>query len=77
MSWLFEKCYFFLFSCAPGLANVDHVDTVGTSLPQVRLHVDLEVLGAEVGLSCEKHLNVLAGGVHGGREVGGRHVVGW
>ena len=38
--------------------------------------MNLEVLAAEVGLSCEKHLNVLAGGVHGGGEVGRGHLVG-
>ena len=35
----------------------------------------LEVLAAEVGLSCEKHLNVLAGGVHAWGEVGRGHLV--
>jgi hypothetical protein len=76
---------------APGLANVDDVDTVRASLPEVRLHVDLEVLGTDVALlttlveevgelrsrtnlSSEEHLNVLAGGSHGGRGVGGRHL---
>ena len=63
-------------SCAPGLANVDNVDTVRASLPEVRLHVNLEVLAAEVGLSCEKHLNVLAGCVHGRGELGRGHFVG-
>lgn len=62
--------------CAPGLANVDNVDTVWASLPEVWLHVNLEVLAAEVGLSCEKHLNVLAGGVHAGGEVRRGHCVG-
>ena len=76
---------------APGLANVDDVDTVGAGLPEVRLHVDLEVLGTDVALlttlveevdevrsrtnlSSEEHLNVLAGGSHGGGGVGGRHL---
>lgn len=29
----------------PRLANVDHIDSVWTSFPQVRLHVNLQVLG--------------------------------
>jgi len=37
-------------SNAPGLANVDDVDTVRASLPEVRLHVHLEVLGTDVAL---------------------------
>ena len=28
----------------PSLANVDHIDSVGACLPQVWLHVDLEIL---------------------------------
>lgn len=28
----------------PGFTNVDDIDAVGACLPQVRLHVDLEVL---------------------------------
>lgn len=69
----------------PGLANVDNVDTIGPGLPQVRLHVDLEVLAAEVALSSEEHLNVLLGGVEDRGEVAGSHfdglalqkLVGW
>ena len=57
----------------PGLANVQDVDTVGPGLPQVRLHVHLEVLCAEVALGSEEHLNVLLGGVEDGGEVGGSH----
>jgi hypothetical protein len=61
----------------PGLANVQDVDTVGTGLPQVGLHVNLEVLRAEVALSSQEHLNVLLGGVEDGGEVGGSHFDGW
>lgn len=63
----------------PGLANVDHVDSVWASLPEVWLHVDLEVLRAEVALSCEEHLNVLVGGIEACWEVVWRHldVCGW
>jgi hypothetical protein len=57
----------------PGLANVQDVDTVGPGLPQVGLHVNLEVLGTEVALGSEEHLNVLLGGVEDGGEVGGGH----
>lgn len=35
--------------------------------------MDLEVLGAEVALSSEEHLNVLAGGREGRGEVVGSH----
>ena len=37
----------------PGLANVDHVDPIWTSLPEVRLHVNLQVLGSKMALCCE------------------------
>ena len=43
------------------------------SLPQVRVHVNLQVLGAEVGLGSQEELNVLAGGVENAGQVGGRH----
>jgi hypothetical protein len=60
----------------PGLANVDDIDTVGPGLPQVRLHVHLEVLCAEMALGSEEHLNVLLGGVEDRGEVGRSHLVG-
>jgi hypothetical protein len=60
----------------PGLANVDHVDTVGPGLPQVGLHVHLEVLCAEMALRSQEHLNVLLAGVEDGGEVAGGHDVG-
>lgn len=47
----------------PGLANVDDIDAVWASLPQVWLHVDLEVLCANVALGGQEHLNVLSSGV--------------
>lgn len=53
----------------PGLANVDHIDTIGTSLPEVRLHVRLQVLRTEMALSSEEHLNVLGGGIEARGEV--------
>lgn len=57
----------------PGLANVHNVDTILTGLPQVLLHVSLQVLAAEVALSRQEHLDVLGGGIEGGGEVGGSH----
>jgi hypothetical protein len=57
----------------PGLANVDHVDSVRTSLPQIRLHMNLQVLRSHVALCREEHFNVLRGWVEDGRKVCGRH----
>lgn len=57
----------------PGLANVNDIDAVRTSLPEVGVHVNLEVLGTQVALSCEEHLNVLGGGVEDGGELRGGH----
>lgn len=45
----------------PGLADIDHVEAVWTGLPEVGLHMDLQVFGADVALSCDEHLNVLGG----------------
>lgn len=59
---------------APGLANVDDVHTIDTGLPQVGLHVHLEVLGTEVALGRQEHLDVLAGGIENGRQVSGSHL---
>ena len=56
----------------PGLANVDDVDAVGPRLPQVRLHVHLQVLAANMALGGQQHLNVLRRGVeHRGQILGG------
>ena len=60
-------------SDVPGLAEIDHIDTIRTRLPQVWLHVDLQVLGPEMCLGCEKHLNVLGCGVEYRRKVCGSH----
>jgi hypothetical protein len=60
----------------PGLANVDHVDAIRSGLPQVRLHVHLEVLAAEVSLRSEEHLDVLLGRVEDRGEIRGSHLVG-
>jgi len=60
--------------CLPGLADVDHVDTVRASLPEVRLHVHLEVLGTEMRLGGKQHLDVLRRRVEDGGKVGGSHL---
>lgn len=61
---------------APGLANVDNVDTVTTGLPEVRLHVHLQVLASKVSLGREEHLNVLRSGVKDAGQVVRGHLVG-
>lgn len=33
-----------LFFNSPGLANIDHIDSVRASLPQIWIHVNLQVL---------------------------------
>lgn len=60
----------------PSLANIDHVDAVLASLPQVRLHVNLQVLATQVRLGSEEHLNVMAGGVERRGQVGRGHLDG-
>lgn len=67
---------FCLCSNIPGLANVDNVDTVTTSLPEVRLHVNLQVLASKVSLGREEHLNVLRSGVKDAGQVVRGHLVG-
>jgi hypothetical protein len=39
-------------SCLPSLADVDNVNTICTSFPEVRFHMNLKILRANVGLSC-------------------------
>jgi hypothetical protein len=60
----------------PSLANVDNIDSIRASLPQVRRHVYLQVLGSEMALSCEKLLNVLGGRVEDRGELCGGHLCG-
>lgn len=60
----------------PGLANVDDIDAVWASLPEVGLHVDLEVLAANVALGGQQHLDVLSSGVERRGEVLGGHLRG-
>lgn len=49
--------------CVPSLADVDDINAIRTGLPDVGLHMHLEVLGSQVTLSCKHHLNVLGRGV--------------
>jgi len=37
----------------PCLSNIDHVDAIRTGLPQIWLHVYLQILRAEMALSSE------------------------
>lgn len=60
--------------CSPGLANVDHVDTVRASLVDVRLHVHLDVLCTEVALGGEEHLDIVGGSVEASGKVGRGHL---
>ena len=53
--------------CSPSLPNIEDIDTVSTGLPQVRLHVNLEILVAKMALRSQEHFNVLAGGVENRR----------
>ncbi len=62
-----------LESDIPGLSYVDNVDAIRASLPEVRVHVNLEVLGADVALRRQEHLDVLARGVENGGKIGRRH----
>jgi hypothetical protein len=50
-----------LDSDIPGLANVNNIDSIWASLPEVGFHMNLQVLGSQVALSCEKMLNILGG----------------
>lgn len=58
----------------PGLANVNDIDSIRTSLVEVWLHVNLQVLGSEVGLSCEEHLNILGSGIENWGELRRSHL---
>lgn len=54
----------------PGLADVEKVDTVSTTLVDVRSHLLVGVLGADVGLGGEEEGDVLLGGVESSRDLG-------
>ena len=55
---------------------MQNVDTVGPRLPQVWLHVHLQILAADVALRAQQHLDVLRRGVERRREVLSGHVRG-
>ena len=57
----------------PGFANVEDIDTIWTSLPEVWFHVHLQILGSQVALSCEKHFNILRRGIEDWRKISWRH----
>lgn len=59
----------------PGFANVNHIDSIGPRLPQVRLHVHLQILGAQVTLCCQQHLHVSGCRIEDRGQIGGRHDV--
>lgn len=61
----------------PGLSDVDNVDAIWTCLPDIWLHVGLQVLGAEMRLSGQQVFDVLAGGIKRWGEVGGSHGEVW
>ena len=53
----------------PSLADINHVDSIWTCLPKVRLHMDLQVLGPKMALCCEQHFNILGRGIEYGGKV--------
>lgn len=53
----------------PDLADVDDVNTIGTALPDVVLHMLVAVLGADVAAGRQEHLDVGFGGLEGSGEV--------
>ena len=67
----------FPLSSLPSLANIDHIDAVRTSLPQIWLHVNLQVLRAHMTLCSQEHLNILRCRIEDRGEVCGRHGCDW
>jgi len=60
----------------PGLGDVEEVDSVGSALPHVSVHVEVQVLGAEVGVGSQKLDPISVGGAKGSGErgeTGSRH----
>lgn len=58
LDWRIQKLS---YSNIPGLANVNNIDSIWASLPEVWLHVNLQVLGSQMALSGQKLLNILGG----------------
>lgn len=50
----------------PCLSDVDHIDPIWAGLPEIWLHMDLEILRAEMTLSCKQHLDILGGSIENG-----------
>ena len=62
---------------SPSLADVDNVHSIRAGFPQIGLHVHLKILGPDMTLRCEQHLDVLRGGIENGRKVGRSHLEGF
>lgn len=60
----------------PGLSNVDNVDSVLSSFEDVWSHLGVGVLGTDVGLSGQEHLDGLLVGIERGRQFRSRHIDG-
>ncbi len=60
----------------PGLANVDDIDSIRAGLPEVRFHVNLQVLASKVSSTGEQHLNVLRRGIEDRGKLGRSHLCG-
>ena len=58
----------------PGLSNIDNIDPIGASLPKIRFHMNLQVLGSQMALGCEKILNILRVGIEDWGKLRGRHL---
>lgn len=53
----------------PSLADVDHINAVRPGLPDIRLHVRLQILAAKMALCTQQHLNILCRSIEHRREV--------
>ena len=58
----------------PYFSNVNHINTIRASLPQVWLHVNLQILGAKMTACSQQHLNVLRSSIECLRKIGWRHL---
>jgi hypothetical protein len=46
----------------PGFSEMEQVDAVFATFPDVRMHVDVGVFSSKMGLSGQEHMDVLVGG---------------
>ena len=60
-------------SYSPGLADINHIDSIRASFPQVWLHVHLQIFGPEMTLCSKKHFDILRSSIKTCGEIG-RHV---